>query len=89
MHYQARGSGINAAGGTTFNSSGWTTSTTVNTNDYIEWTVTADADFSIDVSSIITQNFSPVGKNCYGSFHTFGYAAITTCIYRRRPRKYA
>ncbi|WP_299111113.1 T9SS type A sorting domain-containing protein [uncultured Winogradskyella sp.] len=48
----SRGSGINSTGTSTFNSTGWTTSTSLDTNDYIEWSVTADVGFTVTVNNV-------------------------------------
>jgi len=49
----SRGAGLNTEGGTTFNSSSWQTGA-LNTanNDYIEWSITADTGYIINISSL-------------------------------------
>ena len=47
-----RGSGIAAAGGLTYNSSGWEIWAGPQTNDYIQWSITPDPGYEINLSSI-------------------------------------
>ena len=48
----SRGSGISSTGTSTFNSSGWTTGSSIATNDYIEWSVTANSGYTVTVNNI-------------------------------------
>ncbi|NMH87411.1 T9SS type A sorting domain-containing protein [Flavivirga algicola] len=47
-----RGSGITANAGGTYNSRGWTTSSSIDANDYLEWTVTPDLGYEIDLTTM-------------------------------------
>lgn len=47
-----RGSGISAASGTTFNSGDWTTNSSIDTNDYVEWSISAASGYQINISSL-------------------------------------
>jgi len=47
-----RGSGISQASGSTYNSSGWTTSQSVDSNDYIEWSVTANTGNTVTINKV-------------------------------------
>ena len=48
----SRGSGITPAIGTKFTSTGWTTRPSIDSNDYIEWSITADPEYIINISSL-------------------------------------
>ncbi|WP_299228467.1 T9SS type A sorting domain-containing protein [uncultured Psychroserpens sp.] len=47
-----RGSGLTALGGATFNSGAWTANTSIDPDDYIEWTITAAPNFSVNITGI-------------------------------------
>ena len=47
-----RGSGISQATGGTYNSSGWEPWASPQTNDYLEWSITPNSGYEIDLSSI-------------------------------------
>ncbi|XMO87751.1 T9SS sorting signal type C domain-containing protein [Algibacter sp. AS12] len=57
-----RGSGININTGGTYNSRDWTTNATLDSNDYLEWTLTANSGYSIDLTTMdITYDRSGTG----------------------------
>ncbi|ULC59892.1 T9SS sorting signal type C domain-containing protein [Flaviramulus sp. BrNp1-15] len=57
-----RGPGIGLNAGGTYNSNNWTTSTTLDSNDYLEWTLTPNSGYQIDLSTMdITYDRSPTG----------------------------
>lgn len=59
-----RGPGITAATGGTYNSRNWTTTTTIDTNDYLEWALTPNSGYQIDLSTInISYDRSPNGPS--------------------------
>ncbi|MFD1161440.1 T9SS sorting signal type C domain-containing protein [Hwangdonia seohaensis] len=47
-----RGPGINVNAGTTYNSRDWTTAATLDTDDYLEWTLTPNAGYEIDLATM-------------------------------------
>ncbi|WP_170179847.1 T9SS type A sorting domain-containing protein [Flavivirga rizhaonensis] len=47
-----RSSGINANAGATYNSRDWTTSASIDVNDYLEWTLTPDSGYEIDLTTM-------------------------------------
>ena len=47
-----RGSGISVNAGTTYNSRDWTTAATLDANDYLEWSITPNTGFSIDLTTM-------------------------------------
>ena len=48
----SRGPALTVAGGNTFNSGNWATGDKLNVNSYIEWSVTADAGYIINISEL-------------------------------------
>ena len=52
----SRGSGLGTGSGASFNSNNWTTTSTagdaITNNDYIEWTITANSGYTVNVTSI-------------------------------------
>ena len=56
-----RGSGIVENTGSTYNSRRWTTATTLDLNDYLEWTITPNAGHQMDLTTMdITYDRSPM-----------------------------
>ncbi|MBE9488930.1 MAG: T9SS type A sorting domain-containing protein [Bacteroidetes bacterium] len=57
-----RGSGINYKNGTNYNSIDWTTNPTIDTNDYLEWSITPNIGYIINLSTLdIGYNRNPQG----------------------------
>ncbi|MEL1236973.1 MAG: hypothetical protein VXA61_09890, partial [Candidatus Neomarinimicrobiota bacterium] len=52
----SRGAGLGTASGSSFNSNNWTTTSTagdaITNNDYIEWALTANSGYTVNVTSI-------------------------------------
>ncbi|MBA6153429.1 T9SS type A sorting domain-containing protein [Gelidibacter maritimus] len=48
----SRGPGLTVSGGPTFNSGNWTSDKSIDTRDYIEWSVTADPGYTVDITEL-------------------------------------
>ncbi|WP_242133876.1 hypothetical protein [Aestuariivivens marinum] len=74
-----RGSGITEKNGAgTYNSQNWTSSTSIDTNDYLEWAITPNMGYEIDLSSMdFAYDRSPNGPSSIEIQMDYGMGYVT------------